>query len=883
MPSYEFQNKWCHITKDFTVYLSNTYPSNDDILSNRTITFKDCIVKFNYWQSRTNYNKFFSIDTININTILDKNAKYISGSNDIVNNINGQYKYFYTTIDQIENNYKIITPKSNINSNKTITEYITNTDIRCLTKNEDFIFEFSGTTIPSGSKISIIESDLYSGISTSGGYFEFKQIFQINGRTESNLYVTIDAIARAMSLSSESVTIDKTNKINEIKNATNIKGEKTYYTYAKQYITTSNCGVYDNYKSRGGIKGELIDRIATLNAYTVFDGYKLSSPNDNIIKIVDIYEASNDGREYTEKYVYADDCREASENDLQEHLSENGLIEASSFLTEQNNNSILNGDFVVKDVPDVEATNEWLTQYSSAFEALSEDDNITTKSIYAVYGAPAQFLPLTDPRLPNNNEETFNIINEKGLGRTYADKIFKNMPFLFITPGVPEFLADYSQNQIEAFLTSLFSGGERDPQLVALVNNHGGRYYSLKFEYNLYFDYLNAMLHSATALLGIEKEKINGIELGMYNWQENTQEVLDTDRDGNGVGAGILSSLAAGTTDLLSNAYNSIKYMFTGVDEEITSTYGGKKGTIMFYADCGNQTDDSFSNSTTQSQLLSSLNSLSDLGRELTFLTGIADSNGAGQLNKLLDGGLNSLDNINDTINNALGKGNLLTRIVSKATTVLSGGRLLFPEIWSDSSFSRSYSFKMKLISNSGDKLSVFLNILVPIYHILALTLPRQSKASGAQEGYISPFLVRAYCQSLFNIDMGIITDLSITKGAEGEWTIDGLPTVAEINFTIKDLYDGLSMTQRGLTPLDGILSNTAELDYIANSCGVNINEQHTNKLLHLAKILYVNRFTSWENFEAGIRSDLINVNSSIQQWEDNRLKKIAGGFFRRF
>ena len=107
----------------------------------------------------------------------------------------------------------------------------------------------------------------------------------------------------------------------------------------------------------------------------------------------------------------------------------------------------------------------------------------------------------------------------------------------------------------------------------------------------------------------------------------------------------------------------------------------------------------------------------------------------------------------------------------------------------------------MKLISPSGDKLSVFLNILVPIYHLLALVLPRQSK--GTPEGYYSPFLVKAACKSLLNIDMGIITDLNLTKGGEAEWTVDGLPTVAEISFTIKDLYEGLSMTELG-GPIDG-------------------------------------------------------------------------------
>lgn len=136
----------------------------------------------------------------------------------------------------------------------------------------------------------------------------------------------------------------------------------------------------------------------------------------------------------------------------------------------------------------------------------------------------------------------------------------------------------------------------------------------------------------------------------------------------------------------------------------------------------------------------------------------------------------------------------------------------------------------MKLISPSGDKLSVFLNILVPIYHILALTLPRQSIG----QTYFSPFLVRAWCKGLFNVDMGIITDLSINKGAEGEWTIDGIPTVAELSFTIKDLYDGMFMSKTESIADTSVMTNITELDYIANSCGVNINDHDVFRTLKL-------------------------------------------------
>ena len=138
---------------------------------------------------------------------------------------------------------------------------------------------------------------------------------------------------------------------------------------------------------------------------------------------------------------------------------------------------------------------------------------------------------------------------------------------------------------------------------------------------------------------------------------------------------------------------------------------------------------DSFGNSTSQSSLASSIDGLSDTARELNYLIGnVAGNIGAGGLyDEVMGLGGSLMENTSDTINSLLGKGNILSNMMGKLQTILSGGRMIFPEIWSDSSFSRSYSISLKLVSPSGDKLSIFYNILVPIYHLMAFVLPRNS------------------------------------------------------------------------------------------------------------------------------------------------------------
>lgn len=740
----------------------------------------------------------------------------------------------------------------------------------------------------------IAEYNILTNTNKYSGLRQYRKIFQIN--TQSGFggiyYIDEEDFKTCLATSSKI-----TSKKEEIKN------NADYYNYSKQYITTTATTMIYNKcteENHGGSSnvGNLSDPITNISKNTIFDGYKMGGA-PNVIVIVDIYGVGNDYREYTGKYIYAENCREANDEDLHENLSESALKEAVEFIQAQNDNATLissiNTDLNVKDVEDQSTSYMYLLQNTIYTNKVQEAiKNVNTTNINSIYGAPTQFLPLTDPRInivPGNSENSIDVNDITGIGRIYGEKILTQMPFLYIIPGVPEFMAGFSKEQRKSILASMIDNIENNAQIEDLVNNSGGRYYNIRFARAEYINYLNAMLHAAVALLQIDKETINGTELAVYDWSTplNKYAVSITNNPNGNFFSNIAeasvqfvqqitSGIINGVSSVINGTLDSFKYLFTGEMTEAmksnidTINECGDQSSLVFFADCGNQTDDSFSNSTTQSQLLSQLNSLSDLGREISFITGIADANGTMVLNKLLDGGIYTLDKATNFANLAIGKGNLISNIISKARTILSGGRMLFPEIWADSSFSRSYSFRMKLISPSGDKLSVFLNILVPIYHLLALVLPRQSK--GTPEGYYSPFLVKAACKSLLNIDMGIITDLNLTKGGEAEWTVDGLPTVAEISFTIKDLYEGLSMTELG-GPIDGILSNASEIDYIANSCGVNIYEQYLRKNIQLFKILYLSQFSSIDNFKNSIIAGINNAGVRLTDFVNNRSRAI--------
>lgn len=482
----------------------------------------------------------------------------------------------------------------------------------------------------------------------------------------------------------------------------------------------------------------------------------------------------------------------------------------------------------------IEIDEDFLEEYStimSADEYKSKlKSGLRVRNLRGVLGMPHQFLPTADPRIDDNA----GVGDVDAFGRVYSEKIIKNIPLLLMTPGVPKFMSAFDKKTRDTTLGQFLSAYNKSTNVNDLLNGENGKFYSLKFAYNEYYYYVNAMLRTAAVYLGLGNEEIDGVKLGTNDWSNDTSK-------GNA---------------LYDSSYATFLKPYYGC--------------VAFYADVGTSIDDSFSNSTTESSLVSgTLNSLSDKAREINFLVGSVGSQVGLSYDTIegLTGAGDAFEDIGTKVDEMLGKKGFLSNILNKGSTILAGGRLVFPEIWSDSSFSRSYSCSMKLVSPSGDKLSVYWNILVPIYHLLAFTMPREA----TDQAYFSPFLVRGYYKGLFNVDMGIIPGLSVTKGDEGEWTVDGIPTVANVSFEIKDLYEGMYMSKISKDgKAQGILSNIQELDYIANSCGINVNDQEVMRMIKLVTALQVSNIND---------KITLGIFGNISQFFNQKMNNIFGVF----
>lgn len=407
-------------------------------------------------------------------------------------------------------------------------------------------------------------------------------------------------------------------------------------------------------------------------------------------------------------------------------------------------------------------------------------------------GQPHQFLKSTDYR----NSETIN------MGRKFLENVFAESPIVTIIPGKPNYLPDSSKEE-KKFLTSLFDNKGKDKEAKQSLDQilHGSddcRYFGFVEDYSEYIRYVNLLCRMSAIYMGIG-EKIPPsaytTKYKNYNWSNykyrNANNPNKTNREQDGTFVNKL-------WDAAKKAVNSV------VTEITTPDY------VNFYVDANTSFNEGSSNSTSQSMLESQLsNTLEGLSKELSFFL---NAGGAGIANDLKDSMASAIGSIG---NSGITKsGGIIDRIIGTSTNIIQGSNIVFPELWNDSDYDKSYTVNMTLTSPYGNKEAIYLNVIVPMMHVLALALPRQTSANS----FTSPFIVKAFSPGWFVCDMGMITSLSIEKS---EWSIDGLPCEVKISFTIKDLYSQLMITKTNKA--GDFFNNQSLMDFLATTAGVNI------------------------------------------------------------
>jgi len=469
------------------------------------------------------------------------------------------------------------------------------------------------------------------------------------------------------------------------------------------------------------------------------------------------------------------------------------------------------------------------SEYGDTQNAGNVANSLLVDNLSGIYGIPYQFPESVDPR--PDSKSVF--------GSIYSERIISRMPLLMMSPGKVDFMSSYKNGEKQAVLDVLLNDGDGASDINDFLEKPG-KYYSFAYDTDNYWKYVNAANQASAIYLGIGDVKINvnGVtaKASDFKWEKAANNKFD--------------SL------LISN-----------------------KSYVCFYTDADSSKSESFGNDTTSSQLADKVNDFSIIAKEIQFLVGANTGINIMQNQSLID---KALSNLHGVVDQFLGGSQIIKDLGEDFVTIASGGKLIFPEIWSDSTFSQSFDAKIKLRCPCPNKVSWFLDIIVPLNHLIALTMPRSPYGKSiinkdfdqepSVNGYMSPFLVRAFYKGLFNCDMGIITDLSIEKGKEGSWTLDGLPSEVDVSLTIKDLYNVMAMSEYTTgNQRKSFLNNTTYLNYLANSCGISINKPDIDRSLDLWAMIQKNYwkdkltgYTWWQKASQGTMNKLYNMYTGV-------------------
>ena len=101
------------------------------------------------------------------------------------------------------------------------------------------------------------------------------------------------------------------------------------------------------------------------------------------------------------------------------------------------------------------------------------------------------------------------------------------------------------------------------------------------------------------------------------------------------------------------------------------------------------------------------------------------------------------------------------------------------------------------------------------------------------------------------------ITSMDVSKGKEGSWNANGLPTEMDISLSIKDLYELFSITPmdpgglnifKDVSNARKITKNTAMMDYLCNTVGLNINKSELMRDVQVLMNLTESNVKNWPN-----------------------------------
>jgi len=221
--------------------------------------------------------------------------------------------------------------------------------------------------------------------------------------------------------------------------------------------------------------------------------------------------------------------------------------------------------------------------------------------------------------------------------------------------------------------------------------------------------------------------------------------------------------------------------------EYFKSAVKGGGGHAIFKVEYVGSVTESFSNSVTDVPAGDKIKSIAKGARQASFsFAGGNVADGVGNVvNAAKDLAAGALDSLSFGLSNII-------------PTLFGGAYIDIPKMWEDSSASLpKLTYNMKLISPYGNTISQIQNIYIPLAMIMAGTLP----LAAGKASYTSPFICKAFLKGVHNVKLGMITDLSITRGTSNlAFNKQKRALALDVSFSITDF------SQLMVAPVDASL-----------------------------------------------------------------------------
>lgn len=509
-------------------------------------------------------------------------------------------------------------------------------------------------------------------------------------------------------------------------------------------------------------------------------------------------------------------------------------------------------------------------------EKKSDKINLTMQ----LMGIPYQFLPSVDQRIPGVSSK---------IGRKFLENIIMEAPTITIIPGKPRYLPG-TKDKVSVTNALIEASNSNFKELKQLqLDGETVRLYDFQACFIEYMQYVNILNRSAAGFLelGDVDYRINGSKVNFlnYDWKNyrwngkgyasttakfrgainKAIKEAATDIANTSIGQKVTSAAQKALTSAGKLVSNITGKQISFVDSEAAADEAEldakenvlrRTNYIQFYTDVQSAgITENESNSTQQSSFKQMLDQGSSAMRDIAFLLNSGTGDAGDKMQALGDSTLSALNQAlggGGSVNGEVGS--LVSRLLTSGRSVIRGDSISMPDIWGGSDMSKSYTVTLNFKAPYGNRLAFYTDIMVPVNFCIALAYPKATSANS----YASPFLIKMYQKGGAVCNLGMITGIDIAKNVVPESrNADGLCTEVTVTLNITDLDPDMAISPANDPAL--FLSNSSLVEYLANSCGLDLMEP---QVMEKAKLIWNTSFNAVKNYAStsvGMVSEKLN------------------------